>query len=116
MLDALVPPRLSTGFGELMISKHPVLSGAVIGAVLWAAVLVILFFSRDYDSVLYTFLHAINWPPGQIAYWFSQNEMKGPVEAIGLVFLPVSFVYWVCIGIAAVVGGRLILGRLRGKE
>jgi hypothetical protein len=92
------------------------LVGAIAGVVLWAAVLGFLYFSRDYESVFYRSLHSMNWPPGQLARWITANELKGPVEAGGLVFLPVSFAYWVCIGIAAAVIGRLILGCMRAKE
>ena len=96
-----------------MIWKHPILVGCAAGALLWATAAWVLFTSGQYDSMVYRTLQALSWIPDRASRWIKDVVVGGPVEEGAFVFLPVSFVYWLCIGAAL---GATALFIQRGKR
>jgi hypothetical protein len=99
-----------------MIRKHPIFVGCVAGALVWVAVAWFLFASSHYDSVFYRVAQALSWIPDRTSVWITAAVIGGPVEAGALVFLPMSFAYWLCVGAAAGAGAHLMMRKRKEAE
>ena len=101
-------PSLTFSFGITMIRNHPIVSGAVAGALVWGAVTAMLFRISG-DNLPHHVLMVLVWIPDRLSDWVTMDLFGAAREASIFAFLPLSFAYWVCIGAAG--GAVVILAR-----
>jgi hypothetical protein len=91
-----------------MIRNHPISSGAVAGALVWAAVTVMLFRVSG-DTLLHRALRLLTWIPDRLSDWVTMDLFGAAREASIFAFLGLTLVYWVCIG--AALGAIVVVAR-----
>jgi hypothetical protein len=81
-----------------MIHKHPIWVGSAIGTLVWLLAVAVLL-KGDSGSALYEVSLLLSWAPDRATDWITGRVAGGPVEAGAFIFLGVSLLYWIGIGV-----------------